>query len=1406
MTSLSPAAQALLETRARIASTSSKRIPQYPRTGSAPLSYSQEMVWLSTQLDKSTTAYNRCAALRISGPLDRSALQLALTEIVARHEVLRSRVVIEDGVPRMDPLPAGIVALPVTDLSSYPTEKRNAAIAELLDAEARRLFDLGSGPLIRAGLLEETSDTCTVYITTHHIASDGWSDAVMFRELYSLYGAFLSGDSSHLPDLPATYRDFAAWQRQNSDTSESDRNVDYWRDRLSGAPVVQELPSDRPRRDMPSMSGGQVSVGIPQHVVIALESIGKQEGATPAMTMLAVFQVWLFRLTGEADSIVGLSLAGRTRAEAEALIGLFNTVLPLRNRMYREMTFRDLLRDVRAGVLETHAHQDISIDRLLDALPSSEGVRHTEIARTVFNFRNMPAFAPSLPGVDVEQLPTFNGGAVADLEMEVVERGSGWECELRYRTDIFDEATVKRLLGHYLTLLDSVATDADGLIGRLPVLTSREREQLLTEFNGPVRVFPRSGGLHELFHAQAAATPSAIAASSDAGQLTYAELNSLSNSFATDLRERGVMQGDRIGICMERSLEMIVSLMAVLKAGAAFVPFDTDYPPDRLTHMLADTRPALLIVDTAGLDLLGGDGVKTLHLSMNYLTQLAVQATAPVLAADSHAVACVLYTSGSTGLPKGVLSTHRGITNNLHAMQEMYTLEREDCMLQQTSLGFDAAAWEIFWPLSVGARTHLAQPGGQRDAEYVVSVVREQNIATVGFAPSMLKLMLDMPAFTQCTHIKRVMSYGEVLSPSLQKTLFERMPFAELHNLYGPTETSVAVTTWKCDPHDVRRSVPVGVPIANAEIYILDGGMEPVPVGIPGEIYIGGVCVSNGYHDRPELTAERFPLHPFRAKNGDRVYRTGDIARFGTDGVIEYVGRRDHQLKIRGLRVELEEIEAALERLPGIAESVVVAQKDDAEEYRLIAYAAVDDSAAAPIELRRALERSLPPQFLPAVIVPLTELPHGPNGKVDRSALPDPSATVVFRPRDADLPQTVLERQIASIWSDLLQLTDIRTSDSFFSLGGHSLLAVRMLQRLADEINCSISLRIFYSDPTIQAITRQVAGNAPHLAPSDMPPLLKVRDAAVGTAPLFYINGQPPGGGRYARKFADYLPADQGLCILPVPIFESPITVEEIATRMIEIIRAEQPSGPYLLGGNCFGATLAFEIAQQLHAAGESVSLVALLHPDARTPMHLGFRAIRRAALLGGIPEEFHFAQFSGPFDYIVRTVKKIWREQRTAEPGHRLDRAREAGRWAGDFISRNARRPFKLWSTLKSRAPREADEQVQDMGLETFLPVPAAAYPACDQTADSELADHTRYMSEAWTSYSPRPYPGRVAIIWPVEGPANPPWNPSALWKRLTPHLDWRLVPGNHWTMLHQHFDDSARALSASLDLARKE
>jgi amino acid adenylation domain-containing protein len=1039
---------------------------------------------------------------------------------------------------------------------------------------------------------------------------------------------------------------------------------------------------------------------------------------------------------------------------------------------------------VRTAMLEAQDHQEVPLGALLDAVPSADGMRAAQVSQVLFNFRNMPFVPASLAGLVVRPVDVFNGGCVADLDLEVSQRGGDWECDLRYGSELYDDRTAARLLGHFGTLLDDIVASPEKAVGRLSLLTPDERHRILVGWNDTARELPDCLNVPGLIEAQTRATPDSVALRSDRGAITYRDLDRRASALSESLVVRGISAGSFIGVCMDRSIELVTSILGIWKAGGAFVPLDMDHPRSRLEMMLEDSRPALVIVDHAGLAALGEHDFDTLLIDADYLAELGGRDAPPEVEHQPDAVACVLYTSGSTGLPKGVLSTHRGIANNLLDMQLRYPLSKNDCVLQQTSIGFDGAAHELFWPLIAGAQVYLAPPLAQRDPRQIVAIIGEQKISMFGCTPSVLRLMVDQPGFKHSADLRRVNVMGEVLPPALQDQFFSAMPNTELVNIYGPAEASITVAVWTCERRGHRPSVPIGRPQANVEIYILDAGMEPVPIGVAGEIYIGGVALSRGYLNRPELTAERFIPHPFRPQSGERVYRTGDIARYGADGVIEYIGRRDHQLKIRGVRVELGEIEATLDRLAGVKESVVVAY-DAGGEKRVVAYVVLDDKSLTPSNLRRSLENRLPAPFMPAAIVPIDSMPRNPHGKADRAALPDQSHTFETRRPDVVAPRNDLERSIATIWRDLLGVQEIGIRDSFFDFGGHSLLAVRMLQRVSDELGEAVSLRDLYAQPTIGAMAATMSGIASPGAVAQASPVLRLQKGGA-RPPLFYLHGQPPGGGRYAHALRDFMPADQPIYIVRLPIFDRPVTAEGVSAELVEEIRAAHPTGPYLLAGNCFGAWLALEVARQLLAHGETVPLVAIMHPNARIPPHLGYRSIRRLALLAGVPENLHVTEAASATDYVRRMATLVWQHQRRSSPRRLLGRVAAAGAWAAGYLSARTK-TFVSSLRTRTKPPSSPEEQ--------------AAANACYLSPDEQVTAHYGYWWDAWMNYVPRPYPGRVTMLWPAEVAGNPPWNPTASWSDLAPALDWRVVPGDHVTMMKDQFQFVAQELRACID-----
>jgi len=1043
---------------------SSATLVRVPRDGTLALSFAQQRLWLIDQLQPGAAAYNLPMALRLRGALTFPALAATLGEIVRRHEVLRTTFPSSDGEPRQVIAPPSPVSLPILDLNGLPTPE--LAVERLLADEARRPFDLAVGPLLRVQLLRLGPEDHVALLNMHHIVSDGWSFGVLIREIAALYPAFLAGRPSPLPELPIQYADFSAWQRRRLQGEALESEVAFWRERLRGVPPVLELPADRPRSTPQSERGALRIVRLPPGLSAEVAALARREGATLFMTLLAAFQTLLQRSSGQDDVSVGAPVAGRNRVEIERLIGFFINTLVLRTDLSGDPTFRELLARVWTLTLDAFRHQDLPFEKLVEEIRPERSLSHTPLFQAMLTFQNAPREELELPGLRLGPLAMEPGTAKLDLLLELTEDPAGICGTLHYRTEMFEAATVERLAGHFQRLLEGAAGDPARKISELPWLSDGELHQVLWEWNDSQAELSGEPTLHQLFAAQAARTPHAIAVETDQGMaLTYAELESRASRLARHLRRLGVEPEALVGICAERSIEMVVGLLGILKAGGAYVPLDPDLPPERLSFVLGDAGARALLVQGGLAGRLPDHGIPTLLLDA--FEQIGTGSLPVEVPPD--ALAYVIYTSGSTGKPKGAMNTHRAVVNRLLWMQSAYGLSAADAVLQKTPFGFDVSVWEFFWPLAVGARLVMARPGGHQDPEYLAAAIERAGITTLHFVPSMLSAFLEVRSLERCRGVRRVIASGEALPADLAATFFARLPGVELHNLYGPTEAAIDVTAWACAPEAGRRAVPIGRPIANLRISLLDHALAPVPIGVAGELYIGGAGLARGYVRRPDLTAERFLPDPHDGGPGARMYRTGDLARFRPDGAIEFLGRIDHQVKIRGFRIELGEIEAALGAHPDVREAVVLARLDAPGDPRLVAYV-VPRAAIGAAELTQHLAAILPAYMVPSSFVLLPALPLNPNGKVDRRALPAPSAVDLPAREAYAAPRTPAEELLCAIWADVLDLPQVGIRDNFFTLGGHSLFAARAVSRIYDTFGVELSLRSLFEAPTPAAM------------------------------------------------------------------------------------------------------------------------------------------------------------------------------------------------------------------------------------------------------------------------------------------------------------------------------------------------
>jgi amino acid adenylation domain-containing protein len=1056
------------------------------RGADLPLSFAQQRLWFIERLQSAGSAYHIPDRQRLRGELDRAALRRALDRIVARHEALRTVFPEVDGAPVQRIAPAEESRFHLTEHDLRGAAEAAAELRRLMAEEADAPFDLARGPLIRGRLVRMADDDHVLLITVHHIVSDGWSKGVFTRELSALYAPFRAGEPDRLPALPIQYADYAAWQRRWMEGEALRAQAEYWQETLAGAPELLELPADHARPARQEFSGGLVHLGVDQGVTAGLKALSRRHGTTLFMTLLAGWATVLSRLSGHDDVVIGTPSANRGRKEIEGLIGFFVNTLALRVDLSGSPSVADALARVKARALGAQANQDIPFEQVVGLLQPARSLSHTPLFQVMFIWQNAPEGELELSGLAAPQpaprpAPSAQARADArttakfDLSLALTERGGRIVGAVEYAAALFERETVERFAGYLRRALEAMVADESQSIDRLALMPADERARVVEEWNRTDAEFPADSCLHQLFEARVERTPGAAAVVFEGEELTFAELNARANRLAHHLRALGVGPDVRVGICAERSLEMMVGLLGVLKAGGAYVPLDPAYPAERLAYMLADSAPAAVLVQTHLRDRVEGADVPVLELDAAAPAWASLPATNPErdgLTPDH--LAYVIYTSGSTGRPKGVGVHHRGVVNRLSWMEAVHGLASHDIVLQKTPYSFDVSVWELFWPLAAGARLVLARPDGHRDPAYLLDILRRERVTTVHFVPSLLAVFLAYPDVERSAvpGLKRVMSSGEALPAELVARFGERLPGVELHNLYGPTEAAVDVTLWRFPADGPADRVSIGRPVPNTRIYLLDQAGEPVPVGVAGELHIGGVQVARGYLGRSDLTAERFVADPFSTYPGARVYRTGDRARWLADGTIEYLGRIDFQVKVRGFRIELGEIEARLREHAEVREAVVLAREDAPGDRRLVAYVVGPVSVAADA-LRAHLSERLPEHMVPAAYVRLEAWPLTQSGKLDRKALPAPEGGA-YAAHEYEPPVGDTEEALAAIWGEVLGVERVGRHDSFFKLGGHSLLAVQVVSRVRQVLEVELGLGAVFEHPVLSDLAGQV--------------------------------------------------------------------------------------------------------------------------------------------------------------------------------------------------------------------------------------------------------------------------------------------------------------------------------------------
>lgn len=1350
---LSAAKKALLELRlkknlaAKVLRQS--RIERRAQFSPVPPSFAQELLWLLDQLNPNLSVYSVPRAMRVEGPLDVGALRRTLDTIVARHEVIRTVYEVIDGKPMQVIRPPSPIEFEEIDLSGAVGKVRDDGVQRLLTQAARRPFNLAQDQLMRALLIRLGPEEHVFYLGSHHIASDGWSKGILFAEMKALYAACLAGQAPSLPELPIQYADFALWQRQTLAQPTMEQHLAYWKQQLAGAPPLLKLPTDRPRPPAQTFRGAGLRKRLSRELLDRLKALGKQDDATLFMTLLTAFDVLLARYSGQTDIVLGTPISGRNLPEIEPLIGYFTNTLALRTDLSGNPTFRESLRRVRAMALAAYDHQDYPFEKLVVELRPERDLSFSPVFQVLFSVGHVAAGAPDLPGLTLKQMDVDRGICKFDLTVGMTEVADGVNIGCEYSTDLFERRTVERLLDNFEALLEAVVANPDEPIARLPVVTAAERRQVLVEWNATEADVP-DRCVHELIAEQAARTPDAVSVEFDQQPLTYRELDERANQLARYLRERGVAPGAFVGLCVERSLEMAVGILGILKAGGAYVPLDPTYPQERLAFMLGDAAVPVLLTQKRLTAPLAVQNATVVCLDTDWKV-INNQPKAPLAErTDLQQLAYLIYTSGSTGQPRGVMVTHQGLVNHATWSVRQYELTRRDRVLQFSSLSFDIAVEEIFPTWLVGATLVLRAEAAGISGSRFLRWLNDRGVT-----------LMDLPTAFWHEWVHELAVLEEPLPPSLRlvivggekalaKTFATWRTIVGDHvrwlNTYGPTETTVVATVYE-PPRDYDPNVelPIGRPIANTRVYLLDAGQQPVPIGVPGEMYIGGSGVARGYSNQPVLTAERFLHDPFARAPGARMYRTGDLARYNAGGNLEFLGRIDQQVKIRGYRIELDEIAGALCQHPGVRDALVIPCEDRAGQKWLVAYVVpTAEQQLSQEDLRSYLHEKLPEPMVPTQFIYLAAFPLTPNGKVDRTALPAPSREWQ-REGSHVAPRDPLEHQLVLLWEDLLARQPLGIRDNFFQLGGHSLLAVRLFMRIEKLFGKSLPLAALFKAPTIEQLAQLLRQDVDQL---EWPTLVDIQPRGT-QRPLFCVAAPGVNALGFAI-LARNLGTDQPLYVLQSRFRRQAdeegglYTAEEyraLAEKYIAALRAVQPQGPYAFAGMCEGAHIAFEMALQLQRQDEPVEFLGILDawPVENSKSYIG---------------------------WYIYYYSRLWRQKLQSGPREVLQSAVRGLGWI-------LRKAARLLDRRRRRGPNMYEQRV---------------WPGKD--------------------FRPPRFAGRITVFRVRKQPYWRPRDYDLGWRlRAEGGVEIHIVPGGHADVLRDpNVTETAAKLTAALEQARAE
>ncbi len=1330
-----------------------------PRTATLPLSFGQARLWFVEQLDGGTsTAYNLPNAYELFGYLDVPALERAIAEIIRRHEVLRTNFHAFMPEPVQVIHPLATVTLPVVDLQELAADEQADLVQRLVQEDACKPFNLAHDLLIRTTLLRLTPKSHVLLLNIHHIVFDGWSMGCLIQELSTLYGVYRQGLPSPLPELAIQYVDFAVWQRQRLSGERLQTELNYWKQQLAGIPPRLELPIERTRQLGQTFEGASVPLTLTPELTQEIRQLSRQLGVTPYMTLLTAFAILLARYTGQEDIVIGSPIANRHRPEVKSLIGFFVNTVVLRVDLSCNPTFSELLGRVRRMTLDAYEHQEVPFEKVVEALRPERHLNYSPLFQVMFDWQNALTAQWELPGLVVAHIPTTPVVGKFDLSLTIGETETMLEGRWEYNSHQFENEAIARMSEHFQTLLLSIVSHPSRPVRELPLLTA-SAHQLLAAWNSTQIDYPSTKCIHHLFEEQVQKTPDAVAVEMEDQQITYQELNERASQLAHHLQTLGVRPEVLVGICVERSIHMVIGLLGILKAGSAYVPLDPRLPQERLAYILQDTQVPILLTQQKLVSNLPEHGQHLVCLDTDWQVIGNLSRENPVSGADAHNLAYVIYTSGSTGSPKGVAIAHQSLVNFTSMAVQEYGINEQDRILQFASISFDTAAEEIYPCLTAGGTLVLRTDEMLSSSNQFWQQCRDWQLTVLDLPTAYWHHLTSLltasdkriPETLRLVIIGGERAYSENVRKWLLSVAFLPNP-PTLLNTYGPTEATVVTTLYQLPEStlsDTLEEVPIGRPMGNAQVYVLDQYLQSVPIGVPGELHIGGAGVARGYLNRPDLTKEKFIPNPFLKSDEFKVmsyeleenssiqnsklrtqnpklsclYKTGDLVRYRPDGHLEFLGRIDNQVKIRGFRIELLEIEAAIAQHPQVRATAVIAQEDKLGNKRLVAYIVFVDMATSS-ELRSFLQQKLPDYMIPTAWVKLDTIPLTNNGKVDYGALrarsQEISRDVRFVP-----PRDELEQQLTQIWSEVLDVHPVGVLDNFFELGGHSLLAFSLMARVQQQFGKTLPLTSIFQGATVEqfaAILRQknsYTGSLVKIQPNGSKP------------PLFLIH---PGGASLLayEDLISCMDTEQPLYGLDAKGFEEgqkpQDQVEEMAINYIEAIQTVQPEGPYLLAGWCFGGLVAFEMAQRLLCLGQQVSELALIDTYIRS----SGEPLDDIDLLYGLFFELFGVSFP------VEKLRQMAPDERLI---YTFEQAKQANRLPPNFGLDRIKRLFEVGKS------------------------------------------HDR----ASVNYTPQPYPGVVTLIRASEGISATLSNPALGWETLADKVDLHWVCGDHISMFHQ-------------------